>query len=155
VAGDAYFAVFKERLKHRFANAAADEVLSGARQAEEQRTRLEAQVDSLRLEQVITNLLDNAIKYSPDGGVVDVSLRQLDTGTIELSVRDRGIGIPSERRDQIFQRFYQAHDGGHRSGMGIGLFVSQQIIDLHNGAIHAEFPADGGTRFIIHLPPST
>jgi signal transduction histidine kinase len=111
-------------------------------------------VDSLRLEQVVTNLLDNAIKYSPDGGRVDVALRTLDTGTIELSVRDQGIGIPSEKRDQIFQRFYQAHDGGHRSGMGIGLFVSQQIIELHGGAIHVEFPPDGGTCFIIHLPAS-
>jgi signal transduction histidine kinase len=111
-------------------------------------------VDSIRLEQVITNLLDNAIKYSPNGGRIDVALRTLETGTIELSVRDQGIGIPTEKRDQIFQRFYQAHDGGHRSGMGIGLYVSQQIIELHGGAIHAEFPPDGGTRFIIYLPAS-
>ena len=113
---------------------------------------LEAQIDSARLEQVLTNLLDNAIKYSPDGGPIEVSLSQLDGAVIELAVRDHGLGIPPERRAQIFERFYQAHADGHRSGMGLGLYISRQIVEQHGGQIRAEFPPDGGSRFLVHLP---
>lgn len=113
---------------------------------------LEAPVDPLRLEQVLTNLLDNAIKYSPDGGPIDVVLSQPEPAAVELSVRDRGLGIPPEKREQIFERFYQAHGDGHMGGLGLGLYISHQIVKLHGGEIRAEFPPDGGTRFIVHLP---
>lgn len=113
---------------------------------------LTANVDPLRLEQVLTNLLDNAVKYSPDGGPIDLALRLVAPDAIELSVRDRGLGIPPERRGQIFERFYQAHECGHRAGLGLGLFISRQIVELHGGRISAEFPADGGTRFVVRLP---
>jgi two-component system, OmpR family, phosphate regulon sensor histidine kinase PhoR len=118
---------------------------------------LHATVDPLRLEQVVTNLLENAMKFSAQDGVIELSLRKIMTGEIQLSVRDYGIGIPTERRSRIFQRCYQAHsqDGlvcSGRSGMGIGLFVSRQIVTMHGGSISAEFPADGGTRFIVRLP---
>jgi signal transduction histidine kinase len=103
---------------------------------------------------VLTNLLDNARKYSPEGGAVEVSLRSLDGGGAELAVRDFGLGIPHEKRGQIFERFYQAHGEGHRSGLGLGLFISRQIVSLHGGEIHAEFPDDGGTRFVVRLPPA-
>lgn len=112
----------------------------------------ECEVDALRLEQVLTNLIDNAIKYSPQGGTVnvDVTLRGVDS--VELSVRDYGLGIPLERRDHIFERFYQAHDGQYRGGMGLGLYVSRHIVQMHGGEISAEFPPDGGTRMIVRLP---
>lgn len=113
---------------------------------------LEAEVDSLRLEQVLANLLDNAVKYSPDGGLIDVVLAQSGPTTVELSVRDRGLGIPPEQRGQIFERFYQAHGSGYRSGLGLGLHVSRQIVEMHDGAIRAEFPPDGGSRFVVTLP---
>jgi excisionase family DNA binding protein len=113
---------------------------------------LQAMVDALRLEQVLTNLLDNAIKYSPDGGAVEVVLRQPDGASVELSVRDHGLGIPPEKRAQIFERFYQAHAGDHRSGLGLGLYICRQIVDLHGGEICADFPSDGGTRFTVRLP---
>jgi PAS domain S-box-containing protein len=116
--------------------------------------RLAMVVDPLRLEQVLTNLLDNALKYSPEGGAVDVSLRALPDGGAELAVRDFGLGIPIEKRGQIFERFYQAHGDGHRSGLGLGLYISRQIVTLHGGSISAEFPADGGTRFVVRLPAS-
>lgn len=113
--------------------------------------RLPARVDALRLEQVLTNLLDNAIKYSPDGGTITVTLGQT-AAELCVSVRDHGLGIPAEQRGRIFDRFFQAHQDGHRSGMGLGLYISKQIVDLHGGEITVEFPADGGTCFVVHLP---
>jgi signal transduction histidine kinase len=112
--------------------------------------------DPLRIEQVIRNLIDNAIKYSPDGGRIDISLR-IDEATdrAELTVRDRGIGVAPQHRAHIFDRFYQAHDGApltSMAGMGLGLYISRQILELHGGSIEAEYPSDGGTRFVIRLP---
>jgi len=113
---------------------------------------LEARVDALRLDQVLTNLLDNAVKFSPDGGAIAVGVAPLDDGAVELSVRDHGLGIPPERRDRIFERYYQAHAAGHRSGLGLGLHICRQIVELHGGDIRAEFPPGGGTRFVVRLP---
>jgi signal transduction histidine kinase len=113
---------------------------------------LPALVDSLRLEQVVTNLLDNAIKFSPAGGQIDVELSEPAPGMGRLAVTDHGIGIPPERRQHIFERFYQAHDGDHVAGLGLGLYISRQIVELHGGAIEPEFPPEGGCRFTIDLP---
>jgi signal transduction histidine kinase len=114
-----------------------------------------AEVDPLGIERVLSNLLDNAIKYSPEGGQIDMELsRAGESGAerVRLSVRDRGIGIPPERRTAIFDRFYQAHAEDHRSGLGLGLYITRQIVNLHGGDIVAEFPPDGGTRFVVTLP---
>jgi signal transduction histidine kinase len=118
---------------------------------------LTAEVDPLGMERVLGNLLDNAIKYSPQGGQIDVELSRVGTSAGEteharLVVRDRGLGIPPERRAAIFERFYQAHATDHRSGLGLGLYITRQIVELHGGSIVAEFPADGGTRFIVTIP---
>jgi signal transduction histidine kinase len=112
-----------------------------------------AWVDPLRLEQVLTNLVGNAIKYSPQGGPIALTVA-MDPGgaTVQLAVRDRGLGIPEERRAHIFDRFYQAHADHHRSGLGLGLYISHEIVALHGGRLEAEFPADGGARFIVTLP---
>jgi signal transduction histidine kinase len=110
--------------------------------------------DPLRLEQVLTNLLDNAIKYSPEGGPVEIALERDTASTVRLAVRDHGIGIPADRRAHIFDRFYQAHGEGYLSGMGLGLHISRQIVELHGGTIAAEFPEDEGTRFVVRLPSS-
>src|SRR5919202_762800 len=115
-----------------------------------------AYVDALRFEQVVVNLLDNAVKYSPAGTQIDVELAAADRGTVRLSVRDRGIGIPPDRRHRIFDRFYQAHGqdalAGPSTGIGLGLYITRQIVELHGGHIAAEFPTDGGTRFVVALP---
>ena len=117
---------------------------------------LEMVGDAIRIEQVLTNLLDNAIKYSPDGGQIDVLLvDDPDAGVVRLSVRDRGVGVPLEHRAHIFDRFYQAHAGGpltSMAGMGLGLYISRQIVELHGGTISAAFPEDRGTQFIVELP---
>lgn len=108
--------------------------------------------DSLRLEQVITNLIDNAIKYSPDGGPVQVDIWTEPEAFVNIAVTDCGIGIPVEHRGHIFDRFYRAHASSHFAGIGLGLYISQQIMQLHNGKLKVEFPEQGGTRFIAHLP---
>jgi PAS domain S-box-containing protein len=113
---------------------------------------LEADVDTLRLEQVMTNLVQNAIKYSPAGGPIEVVLRQTEPDSVEFSVRDHGVGIPPEKRSRIFERFYQAHERGGQAGLGLGLYISREIVRMHGGEIVAEFPEDQGTRFVVTLP---
>jgi PAS domain S-box-containing protein len=115
-----------------------------------------AAIDPLRIEQVVTNLIDNAIKYSPEGGQIDVTLEcDRSSEALRIMVRDHGVGVPPEHRAHIFDRFYQAHAGGpltSMAGMGLGLYISRQIVELHDGTIEAEFPEDGGTRFVVTLP---
>jgi signal transduction histidine kinase len=111
-----------------------------------------ALVDAPRIEQVVANLVDNAVKYSPDGGTITVAVRWPAPDTVQLTVRDHGIGIPPEHRPWIFDRFYQAHTGQHLSGVGLGLYIARQVVELHGGRIRAEHPSDGGTRFIVTLP---
>jgi signal transduction histidine kinase len=113
---------------------------------------LAVRADPLRIEQVLANLLNNAAKYSPIGSTIDVTLSSTGDTAIELSVRDRGFGIPDEKRGHIFERFYQAPSNGYATGLGLGLYISRQIVELHGGEIHAEFPPDGGARFIVTLP---
>lgn len=108
-------------------------------------------VDPLRLEQVITNLIDNAIKYSPEGGAVEIEL-EADGDWISISVTDHGIGITPEHRQHIFDRYYQAHASHHYGGMGLGLYISREIVSLHGGQIRVESPDQGSTRFVVCLP---
>jgi signal transduction histidine kinase len=116
---------------------------------------LTATIDVLRVEQVLVNLLDNAVKFSPDGGSIDIEVLTPDSHRVQIAVTDRGLGIPVERRDHIFDRFYQAHDPGFGGGMGLGLYISRQIAELHGGTLEAVFPEEGGTRFIVSLPVGT
>jgi PAS domain S-box-containing protein len=111
-----------------------------------------AQVDPLRLEQVLTNLITNAVKYSPEGGPVMIRAARPSADLVQIVVTDQGIGIPPEHRPYIFDRFYQAHGSGYFGGLGLGLSISQQIVQLHGGRLEAEFPDDGGTRLVISLP---
>jgi hypothetical protein len=76
----------------------------------------------------------------------------LPTGEARLAVRDHGPGIPPDQRDQIFDRFYQAHAHEHASGLGLGLHISHEIAGRHGGQLNVEFPADGGTCFVLTLP---
>jgi PAS domain S-box-containing protein len=110
---------------------------------------LVANVDPLRFEQVLTNLLSNALKFGPAGEAVAVTLKR-QGWHLRLSVFDRGPGVPEDRRAQLFERFFQANPD--RSGMGLGLFITKEIVDAHGGTIIAEFPDGGGTRFTVTLP---
>ena len=111
--------------------------------------------DASRLERVLTNLLDNAVKFTPDGGQIAVEISEARDGFVRVAVRDHGVSVPPEKRGQIFERFYEAHRTEHRSGLGLGLYLSQQIVQLHGGRMGVEFPADGGTRFVVQLPVET
>jgi signal transduction histidine kinase len=112
----------------------------------------QAEVDPLRIEQVVTNLLDNAVKFSPADTPVEVTIRQATPGEWEIGVRDHGVGIEPEHRARVFERFYQAKVQQHNPGLGLGLYVSRQIAELHGGQLSAEFPPDGGSRFLVRLP---
>ncbi len=114
-----------------------------------------AWVDSLRLRQVLTNLIDNAIKYTPEGATIDLEVFTADPQTACIAVTDHGPGIAPEHRERIFDRFYRIRSGDDISGMGLGLYISRQIVNLHGGRIVAEFPPDGGTRFVISLPAAS
>jgi two-component system, OmpR family, sensor kinase len=113
-----------------------------------------AQVDPDRLEQVVINLLDNAVKYSPDGGPIALSLDERDEGLV-LSVRDQGIGLPPDAVETIFQPFGRASNAAQRylPGMGLGLAICRSIVDRHGGRIWAESAGDGqGATFRVWLP---
>ena len=110
------------------------------------------QADPLRLEQVVANLIANAVKFSPSGGPIEVKVGWESDAVASFAVRDHGIGIPREQRERIFDSFYQASRQDFQQGLGLGLFISKQIISLHGGTIAVEAPDDGGTRFVVRLP---
>ena len=108
-------------------------------------------VDPIRLEQVITNLVDNAIKYSPAGGPVAVAVAPRGSA-IRITVTDKGLGIPPEHRDRIFDRFHQAHVERRLGGMGLGLYISREIVELHGGTLECEESTEAGTRMAVAVP---
>jgi len=109
--------------------------------------------DDLRLEQVLQNLIQNAIKYSPPGALVTVRIERQDAYA-SVAVADHGIGIPEAALEQLFQRFYRAPNVDERqiSGMGIGLFVVKEIVKLHGGAVEVDSIEGQGSTFTIRLP---
>jgi excisionase family DNA binding protein len=113
---------------------------------------VEAEVDPLRIDQMLTNLLDNAIRYSDEDQPIEVELARLPGGQVEIAIRDRGPGIPEASREGIFDRYYQGDKTSRQRGIGLGLYLCRQIAELHGGQIDADYPEDGGTRFVIRLP---
>ncbi|MDF1499418.1 MAG: HAMP domain-containing sensor histidine kinase [Anaerolineales bacterium] len=110
--------------------------------------------DGDRLAQVFTNLLDNAVKHSPAGGLVRIWGEQ-DSGWVSIHVDDDGAGIPESDLERIFERFYmvnKARPGGADRGTGLGLAISQEIIRLHKGRILAQSKLERGSRFSVQLP---
>jgi K+-sensing histidine kinase KdpD len=109
--------------------------------------------DPKQIEQVLRNLLSNAIRYSPQGGMITVQgEREADRAV--LSIRDEGIGIPAEEQERIFERFYRVDTGlaGEVSGVGLGLAVCQGIVEAHGGQIWVESEPGQGSRFYFTLP---
>jgi signal transduction histidine kinase len=107
--------------------------------------------DRDRIDQVLTNLLDNAVKYSPDGGPIRV-VAERRGGEAEVRVSDAGVGISPEHRDHVFERFYQADDDAGRrrfGGLGLGLYISRAIIDAHGGRIWAAGNTIDGTGSVF------
>jgi PAS domain S-box-containing protein len=112
--------------------------------------------DPTRLQQVVWNLLTNAIKFTPKEGKIDVILERVNSH-VELTIHDSGIGISPEDLPVIFDRFRQVDSSTTRSygGLGLGLAIVKQLVELHGGSIHAKSEGEGkGTTFTIHLPLS-
>lgn len=109
--------------------------------------------DEGRLDEVVHNLINNAIKYSPHGGPVTVTLDR-EGATARLAVSDRGIGVPAAVRSRIFERFYRAINANpvQVSGMGIGLYVVKEIVTRHGGSVVVESVQGQGSTFIVRLP---
>jgi PAS domain S-box-containing protein len=113
---------------------------------------LEVHGDTHRIEQVIINLLTNAIKYSYLANKVEVFLTQTDD-EVKIGVKDYGIGIAPEKRAQVFSRFYRVEElNPHISGLGIGLYISHEIISRHNGKLWVDSELDKGSTFWFTLP---
>ncbi|QEC74687.1 PAS domain S-box protein [Mucilaginibacter ginsenosidivorax] len=107
--------------------------------------------DSQRIEQVILNLLTNAIRYAPSSKDIDVYLSE-ESGLVKVGVRDRGIGIPENKLTEIFSRFYRIAENKNTSGLGLGLYLARQIIERHHGRIWAESKPGEGSVFYFTLP---
>jgi PAS domain S-box-containing protein len=109
--------------------------------------------DRDRLEQVLGNLLENAVKYSPDGSDIRVSVRAEDEKVV-TSVSDRGIGIPEDELNLVFERFHRGRQvsAANYGGLGLGLYISREIIDRHGGSIWVESREGAGTTFSVSLP---
>ena len=109
-------------------------------------------IDPQRVREVLTNLLSNALRYTPRGGVVHVNLSETRSGverSVMISVEDSGSGIASENLSQIFDRFYKSSDSG---GMGLGLSIAKYLVEAHGGKIWAESEIGRGTRISFTLP---
>jgi diguanylate cyclase len=114
---------------------------------------IEGDFDRYRLEQVFTNLLTNAAKYAP-GSEVLVRIDQKDD-CAEVSVKDFGRGIPEADQHKIFNRFERARSEGDSRGLGLGLFISREIVEMHHGSIEVQSKPGEGSEFIVKLPISS
>jgi two-component system phosphate regulon sensor histidine kinase PhoR len=118
---------------------------------------LVALADNDRMRQVISNLLDNAIKYGRAGGKATVEGRVLPNGRIEIMVVDDGPGIPNESQERIFERFYRVDKARSREqgGTGLGLAIVKHVVQAHGGDVRLESEPGSGAAFIVTLPPAT
>ncbi len=114
-----------------------------------------AQVDPRRIEQVLSNLIGNAIKYSPEGGPIEISIREdVETDAALISVRDSGIGIPAHQQSLVFGRFARADNARAYGigGTGLGLYLCRELIERHGGRTWFESAEGQGSTFFIALP---
>jgi two-component system sensor histidine kinase KdpD len=108
-------------------------------------------MDALLIEQVLVNLLDNALKYTPEGSSIEISAEAKDD-LLEVVVTDRGPGIPDGDIPRLFDKFYRGPQKEHRSGAGLGLSICKGIIDIHGGSITAQNRPGGGAVFTFSIP---
>jgi two-component system phosphate regulon sensor histidine kinase PhoR len=111
----------------------------------------EIYADSSRLGQALTNLVHNAIKFTPEGGNVTITARQ-NVDVIEFSIKDTGIGIPSDDLPRIFERFYKADQARTESGTGLGLAIARHLVEAHSGRIWVESTVGHGSTFYFTIP---
>jgi two-component system sensor histidine kinase KdpD len=110
-----------------------------------------APMDFVLMVQVLVNLLDNALKYSPNNTPIEVTARLAD-GALEITVADRGFGVPPEDLERIFDKFYRVHRPAEVGGTGLGLAICKGIVEVHRGRIWAQNRPGGGTTVTVALP---
>jgi signal transduction histidine kinase len=108
--------------------------------------------DRARIRQVLGNLIENAVKYSPEGGEVRVSAAA-GNGAVRIAVKDAGPGIPRDQQGRIFEKFGRAEvEGGSKQGTGLGLFIARSIAEAHGGSLDVTSGAEPGATFTLTLP---
>lgn len=110
-----------------------------------------ARVDPVRVEEVISNVLENAVRHSGSDRI-DIGIGQPQPEHWELAVRDYGTGVPAEHRDFLLRRFYQYPEGAAERGLGLGLYVCQEVVAQHGGRLDINFPDDSGMLVTMTLP---
>jgi two-component system phosphate regulon sensor histidine kinase PhoR len=115
---------------------------------------LMAKADTNRIDQVLANLVDNAIKYGRPHGQVSIGGKKIDSEEIEIHVRDDGPGIPAEALDRVFERFYRVDKARSRDqgGTGLGLSIVKHIVQAHGGKVWVESELGKGATFFFTLP---
>jgi signal transduction histidine kinase len=106
--------------------------------------------DRSRLEQVVTNLLGNAVKFG-QGRPIEIRVRNVELGA-ELSVRDHGIGVAPEQQQMIFDRFQRGVSSRHYAGLGLGLYITRRIVEAHGGRLELSSALGQGSTFTVQLP---
>ena len=108
--------------------------------------------DKVRLQQLFTNLIDNAIKYTPKGSIHVTVEKNESAGLVRI--KDTGIGIPKEEQEKIFERFYRTDKSRSREtgGVGLGLSIAEWIVRAHHGRIEVESELNKGSTFTVYLP---
>ena len=113
---------------------------------------LAVRADATRFKQVLMNLMGNAIKFTPDGGRIEL-LGVLDSGRVRIEVKDNGPGIPDEEKTRIFEAFYRLRDSGKKTeGTGLGLAITQRLVELHGGDLSLNSQMGHGSCFYFSLP---
>lgn len=142
---------FINRIIRKFQGIAKDNEINISANISEEVTHFSFDPD--RIEQVLTNLIDNAIRHTPKGGYVELTVIRNEKG-IHMEVKDSGSGIPEEDLPFVFERFYKADKARTRgrSGTGLGLAIAKNIIDAHHGHISVQSKLGQGTTFSFSLP---
>ena len=112
---------------------------------------LEFTADQTRLGQVLANLVDNAVKYTPKGGSVSISMAQ-DEKQLRFLVSDTGMGIPKDEQERIWQRLYRCDASRSKKGLGLGLCMVRAVVEAHGGSVSLQSEIGKGSTFIIDLP---
>src|SRR4029078_3913452 len=109
------------------------------------------QADPILFGRAVSNLVDNSVRFTPDGGEIAISLQRLSDETI-ISVSDTGCGIPEEHLPRIFDRFYRVDPSRSSEGTGLGLALVKSIVDLHDGSVAVRSQTDRGTSVTLRFP---